>query len=343
MTVWAEAARILGVRFEGWRTGGTRLYGRVDQHRIEMVTPFYGVVTTGEFALAADLGLEVVRSGRGDDIKTGHQEFDALFRLRGDEPDLIRRIFSPDFAATLIQQGMAHHSLQISDYGARLSRSDFTGEEYGRPGIFGRPRGVHSRDIVEDYTRMAWLLRALTVQFACTPGPTPLLSHVEAWRNFAGAHQLSFSESPLAFWGRLHDAHIGAQPVRVAPGAYQLRASLQHATPLGLGLQLRRGSRSVLGSLFGSAVQTGDEEFDALYEAKAEEPEVAAKLLDAPARRLLADLARSYERVTITDLSMVVDCGPLDDPAEALTAIEAMQQVSSALVTRSAPVASPYR
>lgn len=322
---------------ESWRTGGTRLYGMVEGHTIEMVTPFYGLLTTGQMCHAADLGLEVTSSRGGGGIETGNKDFDAMFRLRADEPDLARRVFSADFAATLMQHGLARPSLRINDWGAQVTRTDFTGKP-----IRNYP-SMHPRDAIEDYRMMAWLLRALTARLQQNPGPTPLTAHVEAWRSFAEAHRMGFSPSPLAMWGEVHNMRISAQPIRTGVAQYELAARLQHAAPLGLGLQLQRGKRSLLGSLFGSAVQTQDEQFDALYEAKADDTEQAAKLLDTPTRRLLIELAEAYPRVTVTDVFMVVDCGPLDDPDVSLRAIKAMQQVSSALTARAAPIASPYR
>lgn len=264
-----------------------RTCGRVS--RVDITSPVHPHLDLG-FALTRSGVVSRVSEWLGkQDIQMGDPEFDKAFTIKGDEPDRVRALLTPDVRQVIL-------SLTATDF-------ELTDAEYSM--------GYRLSLVTETSTRMAHELReavgvarALGARASALPPAAALLAHHEAWTAYARTQQgFEGGSTPLWMQGKLGKAWVLARASRNRANDFSLELAARLERPLEVRLRVEP-QRSLLDGLVGGVDQkTGDARFDEVFDVT--QAATSVHLLNDELRRNLLDLSR-LGPVTLFDSQLTV-------------------------------------
>ncbi len=340
---WRALANQLGLSFSDGTIIGT-LHG---QH-VCVATESRGsgdsrrsyTVVSASLATPLDLGLRIVRDGwlgglfaRGHDIVLGHPEFDATFRVSGDEDERVRYGVSPALQHLLLQQLRRGPTFTMDDRGMRMERAG----------------------VMMDERWLRWALEVVargTLQLdkarAHIPVAGTLAHHRLAWQQYAQAHGLKLSTAPLCVWGQLGDTEVHVYTVRTGVRDYQVDISMRFRDVLRLGLHVGpQGVFDRISVFFGSQDQRfGDPLFDKTFRVRSANTERSERILTPAIRKQLLQLHGQLGPITVNDAGISVRLPYVPhEPAMVPRVVNALLTLSDAVeeAANTEVAAGPYR
>lgn len=284
-------------------------------------------VARAELSPALDLGLSLRGAQMGDglleslgvlapDVIVGDAPFDRNFRVSGHEVDRIAALLRPDIRLALLGIG-GMGAVYVEDGSVRVERRGFVDEAFAEWGL----------------GTVLWFAQALQ-QSALQVPPTPLaLPYLSAYDQAARALGLDYRTTPAALGGLLDGVQVWAQLTRQGPSRLGCYLYAQHASQLGLGLELRprRGSSFLL---FASPdIELGDPSFDERFDIHGRDAQGVRRVLDGEIRARV-DALRDYGSLVIDDLGVRLTMGGAPDPRALVPTLRALRDLSAALVER---------
>lgn len=296
-----------------------------------------GAVTLTKCPLseALDLGLKITRAGvvasvgellGAEDIELGFSGFDDAFAVRGDERERVLALIDRDVRAALIDVDSA--TLTVDDTMVAM----------------------HSRSEGEDESTLELAMRqAIRIASAIDAAAkdvspaSALRAHHEALVAFATRHALLVTPTPLTVDGTKGPCRIRARVTRINARERMMSLTVDTQESLGaeLGVMSKRSfvDRILHADRF-SEVETGDEAFEAAFEAHAKDTERARIALNANVRSRLLELAR-YGAVFFDDRNLGLQAEPEKlEPSALETILDSMRAIVEA---RYEDHAQPYR
>jgi hypothetical protein len=171
-----------------------------------------------------DLGLGITRTGvvsrvaewlGGHDIEVGDAAFDSAFTLRGDEPDRVRALLSPDVRDVVASMSMS--SFEINDGALTCGRRcDFV---------------ETSDDLERDVREAAAIARAVGAAYMQVPPAAALRPHYECLSRYAIERQLRIAATPLWVEGKMEGTSVLVRGERVRAEEFWLQLSASLGQP----------------------------------------------------------------------------------------------------------------
>ena len=261
------------------------------------------------------------------DIQIGDTELDAACDIKGAEPARVQALFTPavrEALRALVWTGANFHLTDEQLY-------------------FWRPLGAYrtpSREELLQTIRVGTdLARAVTASLDEVPSSTVLAPYVEAWREYAGAHGLRFSASPLRVFGTLDGAAVRAHATATGDDAYGVELRMAFAAPLPWHVRVQATRFFDFLERTGEAEheRTGDEAFDRELRLTTTHPAEVIALLDADLRQALLALHQEQGAVLLESSGLAVRTDRMTSPAEFGRILEHVAVVARRLESRSAP------
>jgi hypothetical protein len=336
------AARELGLEFvEGANAGFLErigIAGVVDGQRISIRQwrgDFVWVEFDAFFDPPSDLHLYIDQEGVASkvsalfgkhDIQVGNPEIDKAFCIKAHEPERARGLFTPEVCAALLPWKKAGDLFHIDDEGVHLAI---------RPGSYSTLDG---ESIVKNAQATAYLARTIAKALPSVPASQILAQHVDSWRDFANAHGLDFSPTPLRVSGSLTDARYrtaSSTPftARVAPVSkdgygVDLRVRIEPRLPCYL--RVRPSHWYDVFEKTGDAAheKTGDSAFDAALRVTTDDPDVAKKILAPGVRNDLLTLLHQHGAVSLENDELSIRTKTMVPPDHFATIVEEVASVA---------------
>lgn len=300
-------------------------------------------VVRGWLSRPLELGLTMRRRevARLDDRPgaSGNADLDAEFAIRGDERTQLRALFCKPLCAQLLALHRASQELQLDDTGCAIFL----------PSIFAIDD--HARWVERSLHAVATTVALLDEARVGVPMLAAWRPHAEALQAFAAARGLHWGKTPLLTEGRLDERALRVGARRSGRRAHHLRARLAFASPLALGLALRReglldGLRTAFG---GQDIQVGDAAFDRRFLIRAEPAHAArtALLFDPLVRAQLLEIDHEVGALQIGDEALVVEPIRAEcPPGKVVGMIDALAELAARIernLLHGAEQTGPYR
>jgi hypothetical protein len=343
---WARVAAQLGLQH-----AADHVYGRLDGREVHVrlesrgggrSRATYTVVST-PFSVPLDLGLMLGRQNLLDEafaglfgtqaIQVGDPEFDRAIAVKADEPAR---------AAALLIRPLRAVLTSVAGSGAfHLTDAGFLIERAGG---------------IADEAWISWALRTAAIVSKQVesarrevPIAAPLAAVWRPWADFAAAHGLACTATPLSMWGRLGGAAITAYAARLQRLDFALEVRVGFEEILGMGLFVRpAGFFDGVHQLFGHRPSPrGDPEFDRVFFVQAADESKLAVALDGEVQRRMLELARRVGPLYVSDEGVTIQSRWISkNPGDALWLVEQVRDLGGKIFAnaRGLPRAlGPYR
>lgn len=261
------------------------------------------------------------------DIQIGDAELDAACDVKGAEPARVQALFTPAVREALRALVGTAANFQLTD--ERL--------------FFWQALGAYrtpSRDELLQAIRIGTdLARAVIAALEGVPSSTVLAPYVEAWREYAGAHGLRFSASPLRVFGTLDGASVRAHATATSDDAYGVELRLAFASPLPWYVRVRPTRFFDFLERTGDAdhENTGDEAFDRELRLTTTHAAEVLAFLDADLRKALLALHQEQGAVVLEPSGLAVRTDRMTSPEEFGRILGHVTVVARRFESRSAP------
>lgn len=318
---FAWVARLHGLSMEPKESALLSSYvaldGEVDGVRVHVrqwVGQFVHVELSAFVDPPADMRLSIRTAGLGTklghllgkhDVDVGDPAFDEAFEVKGDEPERVKALLTPELRAGLLAWKRANASFYVTDEGAFL---------FTLPGAYST---LSAETLEANLLATVSLARALREALRHVPPSTVLAAHVEAWSEYAASHGLGFAASPLRAWGTLDGSAFVARAVAVANHDYGVDLRLRFPVRLPWSISVRPARFFDFLERTGDAVRivTGDPDFDHELHVVTTDPAGAKAFLDDDVRAALLGLHRDEGDLSLDADGMSVRTKTMTDPA----------------------------
>ena len=261
------------------------------------------------------------------DIEVGDAAFDAACEVRGAEPQRVRALLTPAVRAGLVS---------LVQTGARFHLTDESLFFWRNTGAY---QTASREELLQNIRGATELARAVVAALDGVPSSVVLAPYVDAWREYAGAHGLHFSASPLRVFGNLGSASIRAHATATDDDAYGVELRLAFATPLPWYVRVRpTGFFDFLeGTGEAAHANTGDPSFDRELRFTTTHPLEARAILDADLRKALLALHHEQGAVILETSGLSVRTDRMASPDELDRILDRVAIVARHLESNSAP------
>ncbi len=287
---------------------------------------------------ALDLRLLIERESVGaklghlvgrHDIEIGDPELDRAWKIKADEPERAKALFTPAVRAAMLGWKKSGVPLRITDE---------TVSFWVTPGAYS----TLSQPVLEQDIRAAvGLVTALAAATPNVPSSTLFAEYVEAWRAYATARGLELTASPLRVSGRLDGSPFTARAVATDERRWGVDVHLAFDEPLPFALRVRPKRFFDFMVLSGEPphLELGDPAFDGELRTSTTEPPKAKAFLDEGVRRALLELHATAGDVQLDERGLAVRTKTMTDPETFGRIAERVALVARKLHER----AGPYR
>jgi hypothetical protein len=227
---YRHLAHNLGLRLStdpGMMTFTFDVYGDVDGHPVRMQRICGGgarIDISVSLRPHLDLGLGITRTGvvskvaewlGKQDIQVGDAAFDAAFTLRGDEPDRVRALLSPDVRGVISSMSMSTY--EITDGEVTCGHRCGTVES--------------SEELERDLREAVWIARAVGAAYMQVPPAAALRAHYDCLAQYAVERQLRIAATPLWLEGKIEGTSVFVRGERAGANTFFLHLAASLGQP----------------------------------------------------------------------------------------------------------------
>jgi hypothetical protein len=329
--VYHQLAAALGLRLSpenpGVMTFSFDLVGELEGHPVSLrryCVKAAHIDITSPIAPDLDLGFGLSRAGvlsrvsewlGRRDIQVGDPEFDKAFTIRGDEPERVRALLTPELRG-LVAGTPFEFEISDAEYSSRRAAG---GETFA--------------DLANRLQRAVCIARAVELASASVPSATTLKAHRDVWLDYARQSGFQFGSTPLWIQGKLGKFWVLARAHRNRPEDFALELVSSFEQPLPIKLKIEP-QRDALASLGIPDQKTGDPRFDQIFDViQTDQP----AWIDEELRRRMVELA-ALGRVRLIDARITLRLPATLDPKRVPLVLEDLRSV---LVTLDRNVRGP--
>lgn len=294
----AEACIARAARRHGLTPTKHGMSGTLKRRRVQLAPSGEAIEVSARVKRPLDVGLTVRRSDSDGDVRrlspSGDAAFDAIYSVRGDEPERAAALLSDRLRALLVGR-----NVRLDDAGVRVLVP------------LGDDRLLD--EAMRDAVKLASEVERASSRVACASFLTDARA---AWMRFAEDSALATADTPLAMWGRISDLEVSARAVRDSFQQVHFELAVDFPESLGRSLSMHPASSSTQFDRSGPPV--GHPKFDKFFVLKSKPPEDAARLVGGETREAILTLRDEGVQLRVSDKGLWAWVGFRRDRPEAV-------------------------